>query len=307
VKEKEKTNVETHLSGPAFAPQVLDTHKEAKEFLNVHMQECYRVVIYTPQPNKEKDYVQELIDEISKYTILRVGDFANVFYVSAEGTERSMQLASAAKYVYGELIHEFYHAPSYRMEFSIPRDEHLLANIYRAIYNVHPWGECMVEIHEISEFRRFGDDKFWDVKYKEVYRVDEYNKSGLKDQLEASAIEKNQIDPESLLVSTNEFGKMLYQSPTIVSQSWSSRFVPVRGSVDLGKKLSIEDMQADSGNKEDTKVNLGNTRGSTEDKPATDSSGKEFDAMKIIEEMKKMFEQKFNSMEKRVNDLEKEN
>jgi len=286
------------------------------------MQECYRVVIYTPQPNKEKDYVQELIDEISKYTTLRVGDFANVFYVSAEGTERSMQLASAAKYVYGELIHEFYHAPSYRMEFSIPRDEHLLANIYRAIYNVHPWGECMVEIHEINEFRRFGDDKFWDLKYKEVYRVDEYNKSGLKDKLEAHALEKNQIDPESLLVTTNEFGNMLYQSPTIMKQTWWKRFVPQRGSVDLGKKLSTEDKQVDSGTKEEStdysQVDLGNKEESTEYNLPTDAEDflanpkksdqyKESDTMKMMLEMKNMFEHKFSLMEKRVADVEKEN
>ena len=112
IADKKKTEQKTYLCGPSFDPVNLESAEEAKNFLDVHMHECYRLVIYVPEPTKEKDYVQDMIDMISKYSLLRVGDFANVIYISAEGTERSMQLASAANYVYGELIHEFYHAPS---------------------------------------------------------------------------------------------------------------------------------------------------------------------------------------------------
>ena len=124
------------------------------------------------------------------------------------------------------------------MEFSIPRDDHLLANMMRSIYNTHPWGECMIEVHEIKEFRRFGDDKFWDLKYKDVYRVDKNNKSGNRDKQEASAIIENNINPDSEFVNCDTMGGLNAKSPTIWQQSWKSKFCPKHGEVDLGKKGS---------------------------------------------------------------------
>lgn len=243
-----------------------------------------------------------------------------------------MQLASAAKYVYGELIHEFYHAPSYRMEFSIPRDDHLLANVYRAIYNTHPWGECMVEVHEINEFRRFGHDKYWDLKYNEVYRVDGNNKSGLVDELEAEALRNNGIDPESLLVSYDAMGGLLYKSPKIWNQTWSERFVPKRGSVDLGQKggskspgmsngspnrnkieLAVSKFKEEQLELEGTKVEAKKAEDDNLSQESTDEDKKKVntdsnnDMMKMMEEMKKMFEERFTLMEKKMAGLEEEN
>merc|ERR1712137_1498991 len=63
------------------------------------------VFVIRKSPGEDgKDFAQRIIDEVSRFTSLRYGDFKDVVYISAEGTERSCQMAACAKYTYGELI-----------------------------------------------------------------------------------------------------------------------------------------------------------------------------------------------------------
>lgn len=93
----------------------------------------YRITVFVPA-----GHVQRVIDGVCAIDELRIGDYAQVLWTSAPGSEQFRPLPGAqpTQGVIGELEH----SASVRIEFCIARDEARLQRVIeQGIRPHHPW------------------------------------------------------------------------------------------------------------------------------------------------------------------------
>ena len=135
-----------------YIPTILKTEKEAIEFITSHVMKIWRVVLYIPtlqdEPINDNYIFKKILKTISNFSMLRYGDCRDVAYITEYGVEYSKCMPPAYDYTNcgGDLTYTLSCIRMAKLEFSIPKNKHLLANLSRALYNIHPWGEMAMPI-----------------------------------------------------------------------------------------------------------------------------------------------------------------
>ncbi|MGP4062345.1 hypothetical protein [Halobacillus sp. H74] len=99
------------------------------------------------------EYVDSVMQGILSIDDLKVGNYRNVMWQSKDGME---QFVPSDEAVPTEgAVGDKTTVTSFRIEFSIPRDEALLRNVIEeGIYPNHPWDEPVVQVSEEKEARK---------------------------------------------------------------------------------------------------------------------------------------------------------
>ncbi|MBA2175888.1 hypothetical protein H0266_13405 [Halobacillus locisalis] len=110
----------------------------------------YRVKTYVVP-----EHLDQVVKGILEVDELQVGHYKNVMWRSTDGVEQFVPSEEAVptKGTAGERTT----VTSFRLEFSIPRDESLLRKIIKeGIYPNHPWDEPVIQVSEELEARKEG-------------------------------------------------------------------------------------------------------------------------------------------------------
>ncbi|MBI4437726.1 hypothetical protein HY631_02135 [Candidatus Uhrbacteria bacterium] len=107
---------------------------------------AYRVITFVPPES-----VEGVLRAVKVVDPLRYGDYAEVSWRSAPGTERFLTEEGAHPTL--GAVGRLTDGPSVRIEFSVPRQHDLLEAVVTALLRAHPWEEPVVLVHEVQDAR----------------------------------------------------------------------------------------------------------------------------------------------------------
>ncbi|GGF14581.1 hypothetical protein GCM10010954_11500 [Halobacillus andaensis] len=111
------------------------------------------VDIYRVKTFVVPEYVDLVMQGILSIDDLKVGNYRNVMWQSKDGMEQFVPSDESVP-TEGE-VGEKTTVTSFRIEFSIPRDEALLRKVIEeGIYPNHPWDEPVIQVSEEKEARK---------------------------------------------------------------------------------------------------------------------------------------------------------
>ncbi len=109
--------------------------------------DAYNITTYLPVGEK---WIKpsELIAKINEAVALQYGDYDQVAWVSASGTEQYRPL-QGAKPTHGN-VGEITNVESLLVEFNIPCDDQKLQSVIDVIAKYHPWEEPVIKVSKIK-------------------------------------------------------------------------------------------------------------------------------------------------------------
>lgn len=111
------------------------------------LDKLYRITVFVP----EEEQIKNIIKSVLSIDPLDVGAYEEVFFKSSVGQEHFKQKPNSIHYKSEETSH--FDLESYKVEFSIKRDETHLEKILIKIKDAHPWEEPVIQIYEVIETR----------------------------------------------------------------------------------------------------------------------------------------------------------
>ena len=113
------------------------------------MQKAYRIVTFLPLGGK---YItaEEMVAKLNEKFDLSYGNYIDVaWYGQGTGQFRPTEGANPTQGVVGKLEK----LDEVRLEFSVPHDAGLMAQVVEAMADLHPWEEPVIQVYEILETR----------------------------------------------------------------------------------------------------------------------------------------------------------